>query len=79
MNGYTVYFSDRRGNRNAANAETGEFGFEDIVNPASAAGTPNGALDAGEDVNGNGVLDVYGETPRFLAGIAGWPGVHARP
>jgi hypothetical protein len=62
--GYTVYFSDRRNNRNAANQETGEYGFEDFVNPASAAGTPNGALDAGEDVNSNGVLDNYGQTPR---------------
>ena len=69
VNGYTVYFSDRRGNRNAANAETGEYGFEDFVNPLSAAGTPNGLLDTGEDVNGSGVLDVYGQTPRLLAGM----------
>lgn len=61
--GYTVYFSDRRDNRNAANLETAEYGFEDVVNPASASGAPNGALDAGEDVNGNGVLDTYGQTP----------------
>jgi hypothetical protein len=61
--GYVVYFSDRRSNRNAANAETAEYGFEDFVNPASANGTPNGILDTGEDVNGNGVLDVYGESP----------------
>ncbi len=33
LNGYTVYFSDRRGNRNASDQETAEFGFEDIVNP----------------------------------------------
>jgi hypothetical protein len=26
-NGYSVYFSDRRNNRNAANQETGEYGF----------------------------------------------------
>ena len=36
-NGYIVYFSDRRGNHNplaaVANAETGEFGSEDNVNP----------------------------------------------
>jgi len=63
VTGYVVYFSDRRGNHNAANAETAEFGFEDIVNPLSASGTPNGALDTGEDVNGNGLLDTYGATP----------------
>lgn len=45
--------------------ETGELGFEDIVNPASAQGVSNGVLDTGEDVNGNGVLDTYGGTPRL--------------
>jgi hypothetical protein len=60
--GFVVYFSDRRKNSNAG-VETGEYGFEDFVNPGDANGTPNGALDAGEDVNGNGVLDTYGETP----------------
>ncbi len=62
VNGYTVYFSDRRGNHNAAGAETGEYGNEDIVNPASATGTPNGVLDMGEDFNGNGTLETYGAT-----------------
>ncbi len=50
-----------RNNRDAANRETGEYGFEDIVNPADVNGAPNNTLDAGEDVNGNGVLDVYGQ------------------
>jgi hypothetical protein len=63
VTGYVVYFSDRRTNRNAANVETGEYGFEDFVNPASANGTPNGSLDTAEDVNGNGLLDVYGSAP----------------
>jgi hypothetical protein len=36
------------------------YGYEDLVNPADAAGAPNGTLDAGEDVNQNGVLDTYG-------------------
>jgi len=63
VNGFTVYFSDRRGNRNGAGAETGEYGFEDIVNPDSAVGLPNGVLDIGEDFNGNNVLDVYGQNP----------------
>jgi hypothetical protein len=64
-NGYIVYFSDRRNNRNASSAETGEYGYEDIVNPATAAGAPNGLLDGGEDFNGNGVLDVYGQYPSY--------------
>jgi hypothetical protein len=42
-NGFSVYFSDRRNNRNGVN-ETGEYGFEDVVNPQTAAGTPNGIL-----------------------------------
>jgi hypothetical protein len=63
ITGYTVYFSDRRSNRNAANAETSEYGFEDFVNPNSASGTPNTLLDTGEDINSNGSLDVYGQDP----------------
>ena len=66
-NGYIVYFSDRRGNKNQAGApaETGEFGYEDTVTPNSAAGTPNGGLpDPGEDANANGVLDLYGRIAR---------------
>jgi hypothetical protein len=61
--GYVVYFSDRRSNRNAANAETGEYGFEDFVNPSSTSGAPNALLDTGEDVNSNGALDAYGQDP----------------
>jgi hypothetical protein len=61
--GYVVYFSDRRTNRNAANQETGEYGFEDFVNPGSVNGTPNGVLDTAEDVNGDSTLEVYGQTP----------------
>jgi len=62
--GFIVYFSDRRGNRNASGNETGEYGYEDVVNPDVAAGTPNGGTpDGGEDVNGNGSLDTYGGTP----------------
>ena len=45
--------------------ETGELGFEDIINPASAMSDSNGTLDTGEDVNGNGVLDTYGGVPRL--------------
>ncbi len=62
--GFTVYFSDRRTNRSAAGAETGEYGWEDVVN-TGAAGAPNDALDTGEDVNGNGALEVYGRVPSY--------------
>lgn len=79
LNGYTVYFSDRRGNKNAAGVETAEYGFEDIVNPASGTGTPNNILDNGEDFNGNGVVDVYGETPRLNGMNAGPYTAAARP
>jgi len=76
QNGYLLYFSDRRGmlpspngtQVAAAGTKTGDSGFEDIVNSASAAGTPNGALEANppgktfspEDFNLNGKLDSFG-------------------
>ncbi|MCM3881274.1 MAG: hypothetical protein ND807_14300 [Vicinamibacterales bacterium] len=70
-NGYIVYFSDRRGDHDetSADAETGRYGAEDVINPASAAGTPSTQLEAGEDVDGDGVLDTYGETPSVVAGV----------
>jgi Tfp pilus assembly protein PilX len=61
--GFTVYFSDRRNNRNSSNLETGEYGFEDFVNPSVVNGLPNATLDAGEDVNASGTLDNYGQLP----------------
>jgi hypothetical protein len=64
-NGFSIYFSDRRNNRNASHQETGEFGFEDIINPNDAAGAANNSLDTGEDVNGNGQLETYGNIPNF--------------
>jgi hypothetical protein len=61
QNGYVLYFSDRRGMlTNASGVKTGEYGFEDVINPGTAAGTPNNTLDRGEDVNGNGTLETYG-------------------
>ena len=71
-NGYIVYFSDRRGNKNdaATPVETAEFGFEDNVNPATTAGAPNNALDAGEDANGDGTLQLYGRVARNTLGGA---------
>jgi hypothetical protein len=74
--GFTVYFSDRRGNIDGAGNATGEFGWEDIVNPLDANGAPNGQLDDGEDLNANNQLDTYGAAPRFPAGmvdVAGLP------
>lgn len=72
-NGYTVYFSDRRGNRDASGKETGEYGYEDFVNPGSSGGTPNGILDQGEDVNRDGVLQTYGGVPVSpTGGFSGW-------
>jgi hypothetical protein len=54
--------------------ETGELGFEDIINPASAQSVANGVLNTGEDINGNGVLDVYGGVPRlFPAVVTAYP------
>ena len=70
--GYSVYFSDRRNNRadgnggTTNNAETGEYGFEDVVNPADANGVPNGTPETGEDINANNYLDVYGKYPSFI-------------
>lgn len=59
--GFTVYFSDRRNNRNLSSQETGDYGFEDVINPASATGTPNNTLDQGEDTNISTQLETYGQ------------------
>jgi hypothetical protein len=75
--GYVVYFSDRRTNRNGANLETGEYGFEDFVNSASASGTPDNFMEAAEDVNGNGTFETYGQVP-ILPGTSPLDG-SARP
>jgi hypothetical protein len=79
-NGFIIYFSDRRNNRNTAGRETGEYGFEDVINPPNMTAPPNGALDAGEDLNANGVLDTYGQTPQNLpAGAAAPFDANSRP
>jgi len=78
-NDFVVYFSDRRGNyvplngpealggawppRSPSGNETGEYGFSDFVNPASPNGCPNGALDAGEDVDQVNTWFDYGQDP----------------
>jgi hypothetical protein len=70
VTGYVVYFSDRRGNKDATNKETGELGFEDTVKL-------NGTLDPGENFNESKVGNVetqelYGNTPHPPAGALGW-------
>jgi Tfp pilus assembly protein PilX len=75
-NDFSVYFSDRRGNFYSGAAfaggwpplspslhETGEYGWNDNVNPASQYGCPNNALDAGEDFDQDGLLYTYGAQP----------------
>jgi PilX N-terminal len=74
-NGYSVYFSDRRGEQKdpnpppsvaATSALTGGFGYDDIVNSASANGCPNGgapeqAEDFENDTPGTtGTVKTYG-------------------
>jgi hypothetical protein len=75
-NDFVVYFSDRRGNYTAApitawppaspsGNETGEYGFEDSINPSSAWGCPDGILDQGEtfDMVENPGNQTVGGTP----------------
>jgi hypothetical protein len=46
QNGYILYVSDRRGMlvSPSAGIKLGEYGYEDVINPGSAAGTPDQAL-----------------------------------
>ena len=61
QNGYVFYFSDRRGVlENPDGVKVGEYGFEDIINPPDQNGLPDSLFHASEDVNQNGVLDIYG-------------------
>jgi hypothetical protein len=71
--GFSVYFSDRRNNRNDANQETGELGMEDVVNPSDAAGTPSVSLDLGEDMNANRLLERYGRQPSYQGVVNALP------
>jgi hypothetical protein len=64
--GFSIYFSDRRSNRNNAGLETAEYGWEDFVNPGVANGVPNGICEpVGEDVNENNLCEVYGRSPTY--------------
>jgi hypothetical protein len=69
--GFTVYFSDRRGEQKdnqgtGGVVRTGSYGYNDLVNPSNQAqGCPNTTIDQGEDLEGDGILRTYGhvETP----------------
>jgi len=70
QHGYILYFSDRRGQQDPSNNTTGQYGYEDIIDRGNQNGangsaalnpiTPDGTLAAWEDVNENGIRDVYG-------------------
>jgi hypothetical protein len=65
--GYTLYFSDRRGEQKDPTAapvvRTGSYGYNDFVNPNDPAnGCPNTVLDPGEDLEGDGTFRTYGGT-----------------
>lgn len=78
--GFTVYFSDRRGEQkdpsSPGTVRTGSFGFNDFVNPLDVAnGCPSGPAapapgvpDQGEDLEGDSILRTYG-------GVEGPPSV----
>jgi PilX N-terminal len=66
--GFTVYFSDRRGEQPdpyTSNTITGSLLFNDIVNGTSdpTNGCPNKTLDPGEDLEGDGNLRYTGGLP----------------
>lgn len=87
-NDFTIYFSDRRGNYTPAalpgawpplspgGYETGEYGFEDSINPSSGYGCPDGTLDTGEtfDMIENPANQVAGGTPEDYGETSpSWP------
>jgi hypothetical protein len=72
--GYSVYFSDRRGEQKdpsppasvgTTSMLTGGVGYDDFVNPASANSCPNGILDQGEDVEGDFSNTNVDSNPQF--------------
>jgi Tfp pilus assembly protein PilX len=79
-NDFLIYVSDRRGNYTAgalSNAwpplspsghETGEYGNDDFVNPASTNGCPNATQDTGEDLDQLGATGfyTYGQNPTYV-------------
>jgi hypothetical protein len=78
VGGYSIYFSDRRGDmvdNQVGGLKTGQFGFNDIINGTSdpANGCPNNTMDAGEDFVGDGTLRTYGGEPISMATTNPWP------
>jgi Tfp pilus assembly protein PilX len=79
-NDYTFYISDRRGNYTGSaltnvwpplspsTHETGEYGWDDFVNPTSTFGCPNGTQDTGEDLDVLGATGfyTYGQNPTYI-------------
>ena len=77
---FLAYISDRRGNYangqtwannwpplSPTNNETGEYGWDDLVNSSNAAsGCPNNAIETGEDVDNNGNFYTYGANAKWI-------------
>ncbi|MGB7847219.1 MAG: PilX N-terminal domain-containing pilus assembly protein [Candidatus Acidiferrum sp.] len=92
-NNFVVYVSDRRGNYSKSQSltggwpplsytknETGEFGWNDIVNfPVnSTTGCPSNSLEQGEDADKTNVLYTYGANQSYLH-AAGVPDTVGNP
>jgi hypothetical protein len=79
-NDYSVYISDRRGNYTAGALtnpwpplspnlhETGEYGWDDFVNPSSPNGCPSASQETGEDLDTLGTTGfyTYGQDPTYI-------------
>jgi hypothetical protein len=82
--GFSLYFSDRRGEQKDTTqspaVKTGAFGYNDFVNPNDVTnGCPDGALNQGEDLQGDGVFRNYGGAEMapynaFTSGTEYWTG-----
>ena len=76
--GFTVYFSDRRGEQPdpyTSNTLTGSLLFNDVVNGTSdpTNGCPDRALSAGEDLEGDSNLRYTGGLPPTAPGVFIYP------
>jgi hypothetical protein len=81
-NNFVVYVSDRRGNYSSSQTlaggwpplsytkkETGEYGWNDLVNfpgSSSTTGCPTSALETGEDADNTSVLYTYGANEAWI-------------
>jgi len=92
-NNFVLYVSDRRGNYSKSQTltggwpplsytknETGELGWNDIVNfPGNATtGCPNNGLDTGEDADKVNALFTYGANQSYIQAV-GVPNTTAQP